>query len=451
MKIIRVLLLLNLFCSGILHAAEQDTLLPLSSMEQTSFLLSGMTGIAVINTSSEVLSARQQYDFYNKVSTVGETLSTQNLRASYLTESQAGRVYNKAKLIEQLGDDGARRYAQKLNFTPLYQGEVGQGRGFDHVYQSGKQVIVLEAKGGGSPLKRYHGYLQGTKEYALEVAKNTLNSNNASANAKNAAAKVIEAARENRLVYQVSRTQHVQGMPTETSVETKFGNPNIASPTQILNKLSMQAGLAGGVLSGGFDLLAQLSSDQPLDLGRTAAMTALGTASAGVGTYATSKFEILASNQSKMASVVRVGGSGFTGGMLASAVFAYGSYFLGYSDLQGANRQFAAGAVGGLAGSAASAGVMWAVMSYGTASTGTAIASLSGAAATNAALASLGGGTLASGGLGVAGGATVLTGGAALVVIGVASGVMYLYHLGDEKTETKRVAHLIASVQNSLR
>ena len=98
---------------------------------------------------------------------------------------------------------------------------------------------------------------------------------------------------------------------------------------------------------------------------------------------------------------------------------------------------------------------MWAVMSYGTASTGTAIASLSGAAATNAALAYLGGGTVAAGGLGVTGGAAILTGlttgGVALFAIGIGSGVMYIYHLGDEKTETKRVAHLIASVQNSLR
>ena len=47
-------------------------------------------------------------------------------------------------------------------------------------------------------------------------------------------------------------------------------------------------------------------------------------------------------------------------------------------------------------------------MALGTASTGTAIASLSGAAATNAALAWLGGGTVAAGGAGVAGGSFIL-------------------------------------------
>ena len=59
-----------------------------------------------------------------------------------------------------------------------------------------------------------------------------------------------------------------------------------------------------------------------------------------------------------------------------------------------------------------------------TASSGTAIASLSGAAATNATLAFLGGGSLAAGGLGVAGGTFVLGGlvaGPALLVMGLVS------------------------------
>lgn len=61
---------------------------------------------------------------------------------------------------------------------------------------------------------------------------------------------------------------------------------------------------------------------------------------------------------------------------------------------------------GALAGIAAYGGTM----TLGVASTGTAIASLSGAAATNATLAALGGGSLASGGLGIAGGTAVLGG-----------------------------------------
>lgn len=65
---------------------------------------------------------------------------------------------------------------------------------------------------------------------------------------------------------------------------------------------------------------------------------------------------------------------------------------------------------GSLAGVAAGGGAYLGVGSLATASTGTAIGSLSGAAATNATLAWLGGGSLATGGFGMAGGTMVLGG-----------------------------------------
>lgn len=67
------------------------------------------------------------------------------------------------------------------------------------------------------------------------------------------------------------------------------------------------------------------------------------------------------------------------------------------------------------------AGTYSAVMTFGVASTGTAISTLSGAAATNATLAWLGGGSLAAGGFGIAGGMWVLGGlvaGPALAIMG---------------------------------
>lgn len=81
------------------------------------------------------------------------------------------------------------------------------------------------------------------------------------------------------------------------------------------------------------------------------------------------------------------------------------------------------GAALGTAGGFAAAGATTAaVMALGTASTGTAIASLSGVAATNATLAALGGGALAAGGGGMALGTTILgatTLGAGLLVGGI--------------------------------
>ena len=80
------------------------------------------------------------------------------------------------------------------------------------------------------------------------------------------------------------------------------------------------------------------------------------------------------------------------------------------------------GATSGAAlGAITAFGAYGGVMALGTASTGTAIATLSGAAATNATLAFLGGGSLAAGGLGIAGGTAVLGGlvaGPALAVMG---------------------------------
>ncbi len=79
-------------------------------------------------------------------------------------------------------------------------------------------------------------------------------------------------------------------------------------------------------------------------------------------------------------------------------------------------------ALGTAGGFAAASATTAAVMALGTASTGTAIASLSGVAATNATLAALGGGSLAAGGGGMAAGATVLgatTLGVGLLVGGV--------------------------------
>ena len=66
-------------------------------------------------------------------------------------------------------------------------------------------------------------------------------------------------------------------------------------------------------------------------------------------------------------------------------------------------------AIGTAGGFAAAGATTAAVMALGTASTGTAIASLSGAALTNATLAALGGGAIAAGGGGMALGATVLS------------------------------------------
>lgn len=101
-----------------------------------------------------------------------------------------------------------------------------------------------------------------------------------------------------------------------------------------------------------------------------------------------------------------------------------------------------AAAFSGGSGAAASLITLASVGTFATASTGTAIGSLSGAAATNATLAWLGGGSLASGGLGIAGGTMVLGGLVAAPVLAV--GGLMLRHQGRRALATVRADALTA-------
>ncbi|MEI0539127.1 hypothetical protein [Brachyspira pulli] len=86
------------------------------------------------------------------------------------------------------------------------------------------------------------------------------------------------------------------------------------------------------------------------------------------------------------------------------------------------------------AGTAAAPAALWLVSTFGTASTGAAISSLSGAAAANAALAALGGGAVAAGGGGMAAGAAVLGALGPIVGVGVGLVVMPIFsHLSANK------------------
>lgn len=108
-----------------------------------------------------------------------------------------------------------------------------------------------------------------------------------------------------------------------------------------------------------------------------------------------------------------------------------------FDDL-GEMREFAtavAGGVlaGGVGGAMTAFGAYGAASTFATASTGTAISTLSGAAASNATLAFFGGGSVAAGGLGVGGGTVILGGlvaGPALLVMGA-----FALNRADKKLE----------------
>ncbi|HDN27478.1 MAG TPA: hypothetical protein ENG03_10370 [Thioploca sp.] len=195
----------------------------ISSTEASAFAISAATGFIVPATSNSLVQSMQTTQHYSQVSNRGVNFNIHNRHHEYLKLRETGNIKGKAVSIEKIGDAGARQYAHRMNFEPLFQGKPGQGKGFDQVYRSGKQIVVVEAKGGNSPLRLYYGYTQGTGRYSSEVAKRTLNSPTATQAEKQAAKEVIKAYKEGRLVVQVARTKHVFGDPKGTTIETIHG------------------------------------------------------------------------------------------------------------------------------------------------------------------------------------------------------------------------------------
>ena len=113
----------------------------------------------------------------------------------------------------------------------------------------------------------------------------------------------------------------------------------------------------------------------------------------------------------------------------------------------------AGGTIAGTAGGALVAfGAYGAAQALAVASTGTAIASLSGVAATNATLAFFGGGSLAAGGLGMAGGAAVLGGlvaGPALMVMGLVAGNAAKKNLEKAYTNRAEAIQIASQMQTA--
>lgn len=448
----KFILLCSLILSSISVLAEDSP--GVANSEMSSFVISATTGLPISTAQSQLFQINNLRNTYATLSKQGILYNISDYREAYLKVSPYN-AQGKIRIAETIGDAGAQAYARSMNYQPIYQGRPGQGQGFDAIFRAGKQVVVVEAKGGSGQLKIYRGHQQGTLDYTLKVADYVKNSKTASITAKIAANEVIKAAQEGRLVIQVAMTRHIHGTPQNTKVQTTYKKIDLPSAWQVAQRISIGAGLGGATVAGLFELAGQWSSGQSIDWQRFVTMSALGGISAYAGSMSgietqkalsSSRTALLAKLSSPASSSVM---GNFAGGMTASAVFSYGLYFLGYTDLVAANRSMTAGLIGTAMGGLATAGLMSFATAVGTASTGTAIASLSGAAATNAAIAWLGGGAASAGGLGVAGGTVVLTGGAALVVIAASSTVMFLFKMGDEKAEYQRVERLITHVSQN--
>jgi hypothetical protein len=196
---------------------------------------------------------------------------------------------------------------------------------------------------------------------------------------------------------------------------------------QSLAKGAGMSAVSGGVLAGAIDMGMQLVSTGEVDFKQVGANTLVGGAAGATGylagsgaTYALTNTTLGLNLSRQLATSIGITTScsanllgSAVGGGLAAAVFSYGLYFMGYADLETANRMTVAGVAGSVAGAAV-------------------IYSLGGAAATSAAM------TTIAGGSAVAGSILAATG-VGLVVVGVGAGITWFFTAYDAAQETKRL------------
>ena len=214
---------------------------------------------------------------------------------------------------------------------------------------------------------------------------------------------------------------------------------------------ALRGARTGAVLVALIDGISQLLSNDEFDVTQFTTMTFLGGTSAFLGGYSGTQAQYflgsppaqqLMNRTSKIitgkaisngtGTIASKFGGVFLKGTVASAVFSYGMYFCGMTDLKTANRSTIAGCSGVIAGALYESAVTALITTYGTASTGVAISSLSGAAATSATTAWIGGGSAVAGGIA---GSIISTAGTSIIVIAVGSGIMYGFHVKDEHTK----------------
>lgn len=161
-------------------------------------------------------------------------------------------VYERVKIVENLAEEAARRYAEKMGWEPIFDGTArGCPQGPDQVWRCPKtgRIIVLEVKGGSSPLGSSYGHTQGTQEWAVEASARVLRDHAATPKQKGAASEVLNAACKGKLETRVVRLEHVLGEPRRLILESS--HPSSPQTSQLAAKLLSRSGAAAQPSSGG--------------------------------------------------------------------------------------------------------------------------------------------------------------------------------------------------------
>lgn len=323
-------------------------------------------------------------------------------------------------------------HANGMLFNLQHPGQVYQNL-ITTTGDMGNQARFLFERMGHEGIRASAGSLT---QDSLAIAQNLRQSKSAFPAAKGTAGEVVKTQQKGQVV-KGARTKANRN----ASHATKYGKKTLLSGIDIIHQESLYAGAVGATLGAGFELFSQLSSHQEFDWQRFGNITLLNGVSGYAGTFSGAVIQrTMVGNQSKLLSKLvstKFSASllgGFSAGTVASAIFSYGTYFLGYSDLKTANRSMIAGTLG--------AGVF----SFGSTMVQTLLANLGTTAISASTMggSTLGGsaiiGTLSATGVGLV----------AIAAISVGAGTMYLFQLSDKKAEHKRVDQLIFSIQENL-
>jgi hypothetical protein len=198
-------------------------------------------------------------------------------------------IQQRVQLAEQIGEKGAQTFAKSKGYTPLLNSaDKAIHQGFDQVYRaSNGGVVVIEAKGGTSPLVRAYGCEQGTAEWAVQAAQRMLKSHRVTTAERQAAQVVLEAAEQNRLVVQVVRTKHVLGEPVVAVLEqtSVAGAKESSLATKVLADVRGAATARTVAAATERELVSGALTGSPA-VGKTAAASKLATAAKVVGEVA---------------------------------------------------------------------------------------------------------------------------------------------------------------------
>ena len=174
----------------------------------------------------------------------------------------ASSLSQRQDLAEIIGVKGAASFAAEKGYVPVMSvTDKVTLHGPDGIYYaSDRTLIVIEAKGGTSPINKSYGYPQGTAENAVAGAKRMLEQEGIPIKERIAYETVIKEAARGNLRIETVRTPHVLGEPGLPKLEkVNFCTTEAAEIAKVASKELSAAEVAiGGALNTGKNILVKI-------------------------------------------------------------------------------------------------------------------------------------------------------------------------------------------------